>query len=78
MYNVPITMAGDCSHLDFLPKQLLSIIEPPKVLILPEQLNRRLGSIPIQLGHVQVIHKEHHMLACRGTFGVQRRLVILE
>ena len=61
------TSCADSDILDQFPEELLTVVEAAKVLVLSEQLNGWLGAIAVQLGHVQVIHKDHNTLPGRGT-----------
>ena len=62
---------GTQSHVsDLFPEELLSVVEAPEVLVLPKQLDGGLRAIRVQLGHVEVVHKDHYLLprgsACWG------------
>lgn len=52
----------------FLPEELLSIVESSEVLVLSEQFYGWLWAIGVQLGHVQVIHKDYNTLTRRSTY----------
>ena len=49
------------------PEELVSIVESSEVQELSEKLDRRLGSVGVQLGHVQIVHEEDESLARRRT-----------
>jgi len=53
--------------MDLSPEEHIAVVEAPEVLVLPEQLDGRLGTVPVQLGHVQVVNEEDHTLVTRGT-----------
>lgn len=55
-------------YLDLLPEELVPVIETRKVLELTQQLYGRLRAITVQLGHVQVIHKNHQLLVSRSAY----------
>ncbi len=55
-------------YLDLLPEELVSVIEPRKVLKLTQQFNRRLRAITVQFRHIKVIHKDHQLLVTRSTY----------
>ena len=54
-------------NLDLFPEQFLSVIEAPEVLVLSQQFDGRLGAVGVQLGHVEVVHKYHHLLPRRSS-----------
>ena len=54
-------------NLDLFPEEFLSVVEAPEVLVLSQQLNGRLGAVGVQLGHVEVVHKYHHLLSRRSS-----------
>lgn len=49
-----------CIHLylNFLPEEIVSVIEARKVLELTQQFYWGLRTIAVQLRHIQVIHKD--------------------
>ena len=55
-------------YLYFYPMKFISIVEPSEVLELSQKLDWRLCSIRFQFGHVQVIHKDNHLLSLRGSW----------
>ena len=50
------------TDLDFLPEQLVSVVESSEVLELSQQLNRRLSAIRLEFWHVQIIYKDYYSL----------------
>ena len=73
MYVYAIVFA--LSDLDVFPEQFLSVVEAPEVLVLPEEFYGRLGPIPVQLWHVQVVHKDGYVLSNRGPCRVNTTTV---
>mmetsp|Transcript_9912 Transcript_9912/g.31208 ORF Transcript_9912/g.31208 Transcript_9912/m.31208 type:complete len:271 (-) Transcript_9912:896-1708(-) len=47
------------------PRQCLAVIPPASAQPLPQQLDRRLRAVHLHLGHVQVVHEHHRVLAQR-------------
>ena len=51
-------------HVHQVPERQLSPVVPAAVIHkLPQQLNRRLGAVLLNLRHVQVVHEDNHLLA---------------
>jgi len=59
--------ADELRVLDLLEDKLLGVVETSGVNGLPEKLARRLGSVGVKLGHVDIIDEEDHLLATRGS-----------
>lgn len=62
-----LLLCGSDKYLDLLPEELFSVVESPEILVLSQQLNGRLRAIGIQFGHVQIVNKYGHFLACWST-----------
>lgn len=60
-------------YLDLLPEELFPVIETRKVLELTQQLYGWLRAITVQLGHVQVVHKNHQLLVGRSAYRERKR-----
>ena len=58
---------GSYVYLNLLPEELFSVVESSEILVLSQQLNGRLRAVGIQFGHVQIVHKYGHFLACWST-----------
>ena len=54
-----------------------SLIPTPVVHPLPQHLNRRLGAVDLELGHVQIVHKDDALCAKRGSKNTLPALVEL-
>jgi hypothetical protein len=52
----------------FSPRKLVPVVKSTKVLKLTEKFNWWLRPVAVQLWHVQIIHKDDHGLASRGTW----------
>lgn len=55
------------SYMDFLPEEFFSVVHSPEVLVLSQQFNGWLRAVSVQFRHVQIVHKDYHPLAQRGT-----------
>ena len=55
------------AYMNLPPEEHVAVVEAPEVLVLPEQLDGRLGTVPVQLGHVQVVNEEDDALVTWGT-----------
>jgi len=52
---------------DLFPVEFLPVVEALEVQELAQQLNRRRGSVGVQLGHIHVVNKHDHRLAHWST-----------
>lgn len=65
--NPKIYINRKISDLDFFPEEFFSVVHSPEVLVLSQQFNGGLRPVSVKFRHIQIVHKDYHPLAHRGT-----------
>jgi len=63
--------------VNLLPEEFLSVVQATEVLVLSQQLNRRLRAVRVQLRHVEIVHEDNNPLPGRSAWQRSSQLQLL-